>query len=140
MINKLDLPRIAVLLVMVWLTACGGGGGGSDTALPPPTPKLFGTAELIEINNAGNASSPQITMDANDNALAVWSQSDGTRYNIWANRYTTNTGWGVAELIETDNAGDVYTPQITTDANGNALAVWRQDDGTRYNIWANRFE
>lgn len=59
---------------------------------------------------------------------------------IWANRYTAGTGWGTAALIETDNAGNAYSPQIACDTAGNALAVWDQSDGTRLNIWANRFE
>ena len=99
----------------------------------------WGVAELIETDNAGDAQSPQISIDANGNALAVWSQSDGTRNNIWANRFTIGTGWGVAALIVTGNAGGAQSPQISIDANGNALAVWHQSDGTRFNIWANRY-
>ena len=100
----------------------------------------WGTASLIETDNAGNAFSPQVTFDASGNALAVWSQSDGTRTNIWVNRFTAATSsWGTAALIETDNLGDAFAPQIVFDAGGNALAVWQQSDGTRPNIWANRF-
>jgi len=98
----------------------------------------WGTAALIE-SEARSAYSPQIAIDANGNALAVWRQYDGTRYNIWSNRYTAGTGWGTAALIETDNAGNAAGPQIVIDANGNALAVWAQHDGTRLNIWANRY-
>jgi hypothetical protein len=47
---------------------------------------------------------------------------------------------GAAALIETDNAGDAYEPQIAFDSSGNAIAVWYQWDGTRDNIWANRFD
>ena len=101
--------------------------------------KAWQGAALIETDNAGSASGPQIAIDANGNALAVWRQYDGTRYNIWVNRYTAGSGWGVAALIETDNAGDALDPQIAIDANGNALAVWVQHDGTRENIWANRY-
>jgi hypothetical protein len=100
----------------------------------------WGTATLIETDNAGPAAMPQIAIDASGNALAVWLQWDGTRYSILANRYTASQGWGTAALIETDNAGDAGSPQIAFDANGNALAVWRQYDGTRYNIWSNRFQ
>jgi hypothetical protein len=99
----------------------------------------WGTAVLIEGNNAGEAGVPEIAFDANGNALAVWYQSDGSRYNIWANRYTAATGWGAAELIEVDNAGDAFDPQIAIDASGNALAVWRQFDDTVDNIWTNRY-
>ena len=99
----------------------------------------WGSATLIETDNAGHAYFPQIAIDDNGNALAVWQQFDGTRYNIWANRFD-GSSWGSATLIETDNAGSATIPQIAIDDNGNALAVWSQYDGTRYNIWANRFE
>lgn len=98
----------------------------------------WGTATLIE-SNTGDAISPQLVIDSNGNALAVWQQSDGIRNNIWSNRYTLGTGWGVATLIESDNAGDAVSPQIAIDNNGNALAVWTQHDGTRGNIWSNSY-
>jgi hypothetical protein len=110
---------------------------------PPPTGNNpvangWGTAVLIETDNAGDAGSPQVAVDSAGNVIAVWSQSDGTRTNIWANRFNGTT-WGTAELIESDNAGDATAPQIAIDGNGNAIAVWMQSDGTRTNIWANRF-
>lgn len=118
------------------LQACGGGGGGGGGATPAP--KAFGTPVIIETENLGDASSPQIAFDASGNALAVWRQSDGTRNNIWSNRYTAGTGWGTAELIETAG-GDAAYPEIAIDASGNALAVWSQNGGTYYNIISNRY-
>ena len=99
----------------------------------------WGTAELIETDNAGNAIGAQIAFDGGGNAIAVWYQSDGTRENIWANRYVAGSGWGTAELIETDNAGAASAPQVAFDVSGNAIAVWHQSDGIRTNIWANRY-
>jgi hypothetical protein len=43
--------------------------------------------EPVEISNAGNADFPQVALDPNGNAVAVWFQSDGTRFNVWANRF-----------------------------------------------------
>lgn len=128
-----SLPSLVALL-----TACGGGGGG--TTAPPPAAKAWGTAALIETDNAGDAFVPQIAFDASGQALAVWGQSNGTRINIWTNRYTAGSGWGTAALIETNNAGDANEPQLALGANGNALAVWYQSDGTRTNVWSNRFQ
>jgi hypothetical protein len=99
----------------------------------------WGDPLLIEINNAGRAREPQVALDPNGNAVAVWAQSDGTRDNIWANRFTPDAGWSLAELIETDNAGAAQNPQVALDPNGNAVAVWSQSDGTRNNVWANRY-
>ena len=98
----------------------------------------WGTAELIE-TDAGTAFSPQVAIDPQGNAVAVWNQHDGTRRNIWANRFVPGLGWGTAEPIETDDAGSAVFPQVAVDSQGNATAVWRQTDGTRFNIWANRF-
>ena len=53
---------------------------------------------------------------------------------------TVNRAWSTSELIETDDAGDARDPQIAFDASGNALAVWEQNDRTRFNIRANRYE
>jgi hypothetical protein len=94
----------------------------------------------IETDDAGSPVDPQIAFDTQGNALAVWSKTDGSRSNIWAKRYTVATNsWEAAVKIETDDVGNAYDPQIATDASGNALAVWSQNDGIRLNIWANRY-
>ena len=111
-------------------------------SVAPAAPKAWQTAQLVGTSNAGTAVDPQIAVDANGNAMAVWTQREqrfSGVFNIWANRFTPAGGWGAATLIETDNAGDAFAPQIAVGANGNAMAVWQQSDGTRTNIWANRF-
>ena len=100
---------------------------------------VWGTAETIETDDAGDAASPQIAFDPSGNAISVWHQSDGVRNNIWSNRYTAGTGWGTAIKIETDDAGHAMAPQIAFDPSGNAISVWHQSDGTRNNIWSNRY-
>jgi hypothetical protein len=115
----------------------------TDTATPTtgtstPTPsKKWGTAEIIE-RKAGGASSPQIAVDANGNAIAVWVEWNDPRYNIWASRYLVGQRWGSSELI-TDNTVDASSPQIAVDTKGNAIVVWVQSDGIRPVIWARRY-
>jgi hypothetical protein len=93
---------------------------------------------LIETDNAGDAGTPSIAMNANGDAVAAWHQSDGTRTNVWANRYLAGTGWGSPSLIEIDNTGDAQYPRVGMSSNGNAIATWFQWDGTRNNVWANQ--
>jgi hypothetical protein len=101
----------------------------------------WGMAQLIESDNTGHAEYPQVAVDDSGNAFVVWEQFDGTRFSIYANRYSAQSGtWGTAQLIESDNAGDAEYPQIAVDASGNAFAVWQQYDGTCRNIYVNRFE
>lgn len=100
----------------------------------------WGTPQTINTNTP-YADLPQIASDSNGNALVVWQQSDGTRNNIWANRFNNTSGtWESAQLIETDNAGSADSPQIAVNGNGNAIAVWRQSDGSFMNIMSNRFD
>ena len=96
-------------------------------------------ATLIEHDDTAGATDPQVASDASGSAVAVWAQSDGMRTNIWANRYTADSGWDMATLIESDNNGDASFPQIAVGTNGNAVAVWQQSDVTRTNIWSNRY-
>ena len=96
-------------------------------------------AMLIEHDDAGDATAPQVAADGNGNAVVVWAQSDGMHNNTWANRYAAGNAWGTPALIESDNGGDAALPQITVGANGNAVAVWQQSDSTRTNIWSNRY-
>src|SRR3989339_1744129 len=95
-------------------------------------------ATLIETNNDGAASIPEVAIDTNGNAIAVWQQSDGVRTNIWANKYN-GTSWVGAALIETDDTASAQAPQIAFDGSGNAIAVWHQSNGVRNNIYANKY-
>ncbi len=101
----------------------------------------WGTAQLIETNNAGSVQTgAKVITDSAGNTTVVWPQYDGTRYNLWANRFTAGI-WGTAQLIETSDAGNIIPVGINlvADTAGNVTVIFLLDDGTRYNLWANRF-
>ena len=93
----------------------------------------------MDTASAGNSSEPQVGVDPAGNAISIWIRNDGTSNNIMANRFKAGLGWGTAELLEA-NVNHAFHPKMDVDANGNAMALWIQYDGTRYNIWSNRFE
>jgi hypothetical protein len=47
----------------------------------------WGTAVLIETDDANHALAPTVVVDPNGNVTAAWYQEYGTRDNIWSNRY-----------------------------------------------------
>ena len=108
----------------------------SSTPVKPSTPTGWGAAKLLE-TTSGNASTPQVAVSANGNAMAVWQQYDGAHYNIYARSYASGA-WGTTQLIET-GSGIADSPQVAMDSNGNAIVVWRQYDGAYYSIYANRY-
>ncbi len=86
--------------------------------------------ELIGDFSASRA--PQLTIDANDNVLAVWSAQTSAPialpFQIWTNRLPNNqTGWQDQTLISGSING--HRPQIETQPDGGAIVVW-QHDGT----------
>jgi hypothetical protein len=109
----------------------------------------WGTAERIE-NHDGDARFPQVTVDPQGNATAVWHQGDVESRDIWSNRYTPSGGWGTAARIE-NRDGDAAFPQVAVDPQGNATAVWNQwNDGAGgaggasgtpsvWDIWSSRY-
>jgi hypothetical protein len=112
--------------------------GVTVTCTSPPHSAAWSAPTLIESDDAGSARSLQTAIDDSGNAFAVWDQFDGTRYNIWANRYVPTSGWETAAVREND-PGDALAPHVAVDASGNAIAVWPQSDGTRYSICASIF-
>ena len=100
----------------------------------------WGEAQLIEDDDSGDADSLRAAGDPRGNIIAVWSQSDGTRRNIWANRSTTADGWGTPQLLEVGDAGDAVNPRVALDPGGRGVVVWSYFDGFRSSIWASRFE
>ncbi len=97
----------------------------------------WGSPVLLESNDAGNAYDPKIAVDAAGNAVAVWWQFDDTHSDIWASRYSIDSGWSPATLVEL-NGSDAINPDLAIDAHGNALVVWAQSDGAHRTIWGNR--
>jgi hypothetical protein len=103
----------------------------------------WGSAAVIDSEDLGDVlqQGPSLTVDGAGNVVAAWLQYDGTRYNIWANRFSGGA-WGTAQKIESDDQyspHSSYPPALAADGSGNVTVAWAHDDGTRYNIWANRF-
>lgn len=98
-------------------------------------------ATLLDSGQGAGISS-HIGFDTQGNAMAVWSEFDGTRYNVWARRYAVASGtWGMAELIENDNSGHAFDAHIAFDASGNALAVWQiATSSTHYRVMSNAYK
>jgi hypothetical protein len=95
---------------------------------------------MADTTVAATATAPQLVLHDNGNAVAVWQQNDGTRETIWAGSYSPSTGkWGTATLIESDDNGAAYLPEIAVSRGGNAMVMWTQTDGGAQLVWANNY-
>jgi Bacterial Ig-like domain len=97
--------------------------------------------EQIDDQSALSHQAPQIAMDKDGNAVAVWVESTATESHIWANRYTPGIGWDTAQQIETQTPKYRSGPQVALDQTGHAIAVWSQTEAVsaRNDIFASRY-
>jgi hypothetical protein len=83
---------------------------------------------------------PEIALDANGNAIAVWLQKDGNLDSVCTNRYVADQGWGTATLIETDSQGDASNLKVVANGDGSGFVVWAEPSvNASINLWAVRY-
>lgn len=112
----------------------GGNGlgvwtqGGSVMAA-----RFDGSAFLAPVavtgTNAGATNVQLVLEPGGANAVAIWEQATSTGTDIAAARFTPGGGWTVPVLVESHPLGATQ-PRVALDADGRAVAVWRQDNGT----------
>lgn len=102
------------------------------------TPYVGWTAPVeLDTVRAGNAEQPAVAMNAAGRAVAVWVLRNGAQADLYAAEYAPGGGWSTPRAVES-RGEPVSTPRVAVDDAGNALAVWRQSDGTAESAWAAR--
>jgi hypothetical protein len=131
-----DLPQIAVNAggnaVVVWQRS-----DGANTRIQARALSAAGVlGPVLTLSAAGrNASNPQVAVDADGNAVAVWQRFDGTVDRIQAR--ALSAAGAVGQIQTLSPAGrDTSLPQIAFDADRNAVIVWRGRDATHDRIQA----
>jgi hypothetical protein len=110
---------------------------GANTIIQSST-SLNGAAWVpasADVSAAGqNASVPQVTVDANGLATAVWVRSDGANFVIQSSTSLNGAAWVPASADLSAAGGNAGSPRVTVDANGLATAVWVLSDGANFVI------
>ncbi|HST26141.1 MAG TPA: PKD domain-containing protein [Gaiellaceae bacterium] len=124
------LPQIAVDGrgdgVLLWLTA-GQAGDALVTATrrpggrwSPPLPLPSGVV---------GASNPEVALDAQGDAVAVWTQQvGGTQRVLGANLPVGGSSWSTPRALS-KLGGDATTPQVALDGAGDGAATWARSEG-----------
>jgi len=101
----------------------------------------WGAIQRLDDDRVLYAGAPRVAVDPEGNAIVIWNGDDGQRANIHANYFSVKDGWGPPENIDNRTVGSAGQHQVAMDAEGNAIAVWRQDSevGEGSKIFANRF-
>jgi hypothetical protein len=110
----------------------------------------FGTAANLESGD-GMSFSPQVAVepDGGGTAMAVWVKLEDPDpfdsnpqqvYRLYASYYN-GTSWVAQGVLDTQSANyfSAWSPKVSMDDAGNAIAVWEQNDGTAERVYARTF-
>ena len=96
-------------------------------------------ARLLETLESNISGIPQLSMNANGDAIVAWQQIDGTNYGVFTKSYTFSNGWQSDVTVLDTTTNNAHTAAIAITANGDALAMWLQHDGTAYQVAASHY-
>ena len=111
-----------------------GSGALPDSALVSVsrTPSWIGAEQVSQVvgwrreelleTDTSSASTPEVAIGDDGDAVAVWVQSN----QLYANRFTAPGGWGSRELLHT-GTGLVIDPKVGIAASGDAVVVWEEE-------------
>ena len=103
-----------------------------------PHARLIDSGNPESISGAGDAENiPAAGIGAAGDVVAVWTQPVAGGNQLWSNRYVPGSGWGDAEVIDSNRSGIAEDPDVAVDGAGNAIVVWTKTDGETRHLWAN---
>ena len=137
--------RAGCVALFICVSACSGGDDGTppSSSVPAPAPAAApnppppasapgptqpSSALALSIDSAasGNPVGLRVALSANGDGFAVWRAHDGTRHNLWANRYRASNGaWGNPVNIEASST-DIDDFDLAADGSGNAVVAWHE--------------
>lgn len=126
--------------VVAWAEVNPGAGG--VCARTYAAGAGWDAAEVLG-GDEGRADRPAAAIDARGDALVVWVQQDDTGAHVWSRRHVpasgATPGWGDARSAGLDGNVAEIAPRLASDASGNAVAVWLQQEQAQRDVWFNVF-
>lgn len=111
-------PAIRLAFALAALFALLAVSAASAEAAP------WGAPEEVSVPG-GSASWSQVGIDANGDATAVWTRSDGLHLLAQAAERPAGGVWG-ASVDLSGASGDAESPTVAVDPAGDAVAAWKQ--------------
>jgi hypothetical protein len=126
-----EAPQVAVdgqgNAVAVWTRS----NGTNDIVQAAARPAGGAWQAPINLSAAGqNALPPEVSVNAQGNAVAVWTRSNGTNFIVQAAARPAGGAWQTPVDLSAAGQNASFRPQVAVDGQGNAVAVWFRFDGT----------
>jgi hypothetical protein len=126
--------------VVIWQQANGGLSSLRTSYYDASTNLWSDSYVLSDSMGTGPAYLASLEMDGAGNAIAVWSNVDGSTPKVYTSRFNARSRtWSPSQPIESSSV-QAYLPRVIVAENGNAIAIWSQTSGTSFSIYASTFD
>jgi len=115
---------VLALLVCLFVLFASASAANADSAWLP--------AQVLSADGE-DAAWPQVAIDPQGNAIAVWQRSNGSKIVVQAAERPAGGSWSEPADLS-DPGEDAGEADVAVDAQGNAIAVWRRLDGNNHTI------
>ena len=133
-------------IIAVWIEHDGANQRVLTNTYNSANEEWLSSPLTLSSSMAGDAMQVSLSVTPEGQAMLVWSQEVSGVFQAYARRYIKNNEfeWGPVERIDLltndpGESGQIGKPVIAIDVNNDVFAIWQQHDGTRNNIWINRF-
>jgi len=92
----------------------------------------FGPVFTLSVSGQ-DASSPELAVNANGDAVIAWDRSDGSNARVQVRQWPAGGLPGPTRTVSASGQ-DAVDPHVGIDAAGNALIVWRRFDGSAFRM------
>ncbi len=130
-----ELPQVAVDAdgdaVFTWMRFHGSNNRAQARALSAGG--ALSTVQTLSLAGQ-DASSPQVAVDADGDAVFTWDRSDGAYNRVQARARSAAGALSAVQTLSGAGEGAAYEPRVGVDADGDALVAWYRFDGTDWRI------
>jgi len=104
--------------------------------VPAPAGAAAGWHAPVNLSRVGqSASLPQVAVDAQGTAVAVWQRFNGTHTIVQSAVRPAGGAWQAPRDLSAPGQ-EAFEPQVAVDAHGTAVAIWERFNGTHFIVQA----
>lgn len=123
--------------VVVWIRSGGMEDGIYSRFYDASTG--WGENVTVSTDSYGDVYLPDVAMDSDGDALCIFARDNGDDDDVRGTVRNPGGGWLPSEQLTKEGLGNIQGSRVVIGDDGNGMALWCQDDGSKVSLWSARY-
>lgn len=123
--------------VVVWIRSGGMNDGIYSRFYDASTG--WGENVTVSTDYYGDVYLPDVAMNRDGDALCIFARDNGDYDDVRATIRNPGGGWLPSEQLTKEGLGNIFGSRVVIGDDGNGMALWCQDDGSKVSLWSARY-